>query len=235
MPSQCNKQIKGSTMAHNTSSDSDDEIAKSQAIIFPHEKPIHEILGGGKVADLLLWRDKNISTALLLGITTIWFLFEVVEYNFVTFLCHTSITTMLAIYLWSTLADILKWNGPQFLESILEESFFKDLAFIFHRRLNQLLRIFLHISCGTDLPLFLLVIVSLYILSVIGTFFDFINLLYIGFLCIQTLPIVYDRYEEEINNLAGHMIVDLRRKYRWFKKRYLNKIPRGPLKEKKIA
>jgi hypothetical protein len=46
---------------------------------------------------------------------------------------------------------------------------------------------------------------------------------------------VYDRYEEEINNLAGHMIVDLRRKYRWFKKRYLNKIPRGPLKEKKIA
>jgi hypothetical protein len=48
MASQCNKQIKGSTMAHNSSSDSDDEIAKSQTMIFPHEKPIHEILGGGK-------------------------------------------------------------------------------------------------------------------------------------------------------------------------------------------
>jgi hypothetical protein len=43
------QQIKGSNMAHhNTSSDSDDEIGKSRAMIFPHEKPLHEILGGGK-------------------------------------------------------------------------------------------------------------------------------------------------------------------------------------------
>lgn len=33
---------------NNTSSDSDDEIGKSRAMIFPHEKPLHEILGGGK-------------------------------------------------------------------------------------------------------------------------------------------------------------------------------------------
>ncbi|RHN42365.1 hypothetical protein MtrunA17_Chr8g0376101 [Medicago truncatula] len=220
---------------NNTSSDSDDEIGKSRAMIFPHEKPLHEILGGGKVADVLLWRDRNVSAAFLLGITLIWFLFEVVEYNIVTLLCHISITTMLVIYLWSTLADILKWNGPQFLETVLQESFFQELAFIVHRRLNQLLRMFLHISCGTDLPIFLLINVCLYILSVIGTYFNFINLLYIGFLCLQTLPIVYDRYEEEINNLAGHVIVDLRRKYRRFKKSYLNKIPRGPVKEKKIT
>ncbi|KAE8676130.1 Detected protein of unknown function [Hibiscus syriacus] len=50
------------------------------------------ILGGGKVADVLLWRNPKVSTALLLGVTTTWFLFEVVEYNFVTLLCHISIT-----------------------------------------------------------------------------------------------------------------------------------------------
>ena len=61
------------------------------------------------MADVLLWRDRNVSAAFLLGITLIWFLFEVVEYNIVTLLCHISITTMLVIYLWSTLADILKW------------------------------------------------------------------------------------------------------------------------------
>lgn len=35
-------------MAHNTSYDSDDEITTTQAKIFPHGKPIHEVLGGGK-------------------------------------------------------------------------------------------------------------------------------------------------------------------------------------------
>jgi len=35
-------------MAHNTSSDSDNEIATTRTKIFEHEKSIHEILGGGK-------------------------------------------------------------------------------------------------------------------------------------------------------------------------------------------
>lgn len=48
------------------------------------------------------------------------------------------------------------------------------------------------------------------------------------------LPIVYERYEEEISNLVGNAIVDVRKNYRRFEKSYLSKIPRGPVKEKKI-
>jgi len=61
------------------------------------------------VADMLLWRDRNLSAAVLGGMTVIWFLFEIAEYNLVTFLCHISITTMLVLFIWSTAADILKW------------------------------------------------------------------------------------------------------------------------------
>ncbi|KAK7359497.1 hypothetical protein VNO77_01457 [Canavalia gladiata] len=222
-------------MAHNTSSDSDDAIDKTVKI-FPYEKPVHQILGGGKVADILLWRDRNVSIAFLLGMTTIWFLFEVIEYNLVTFLCHIFIATMLILYIWSMVANILKWNGPQILETYLQDySYFLHLATIFHIRSNQILRTLLHISYGIDLSHFLLIIFSLYIFSVIGTYFSFVNLLYIGFICIQTLPIVYDRYKEELNNLAGHIIMDLRKKYRRIKKKYINKIPRGPVKDKKIT
>ncbi|XP_019457857.1 PREDICTED: reticulon-like protein B9 [Lupinus angustifolius] len=219
-------------MAHNNiSSDPDNEINTKPPKLF--EKPIHDVLGGGKVAEVLLWRNRNVSGALLFGMTVIWFLFEVVEYNFVTLLCHISITTMLVLFIWSTVADILKWKSPQIPEIILQDSFFQDIASIIHRRLNQLLPMLHYISCGTDLPNFLMIIVSLYILSVIGSYFSFVNLLYIGFLCMQGLPIVYEQYEEEINNLVGHIILDFRKKYRRFDKRYLNKIPRGPMKEKK--
>ncbi|XP_028787029.1 reticulon-like protein B9 [Neltuma alba] len=219
-------------MEHNAN-DSDNESTTLRAKLFQHERPIHEVLGGGKVADVLLWRNKNVSGVLLLGVTAIWFLFEAVEYNFVTLLCHISITTMLLLFIWSTLADILKWSGPQIPDIILQDSFFQNLASISHRRLNQFIQTFLYISYGKDLPRFFLIIVSLYILSVIGTYFKFVNLLCIGCLCVQTLPFVYERYEQEIDNLVGDVMLDLRRKYRKFEKKYLSKIPRGPVKEKK--
>ncbi|KAK8470473.1 hypothetical protein PHAVU_004G154000 [Phaseolus vulgaris] len=221
------------TMANDISSDSDNEIIGARVKLFGHEQPIHQLLGGGKVADMLLWRDRNLSAAVLGGMTVIWFLFEIAEYNLVTFLCHISITTMLVLFIWSTAADILKWTPPRIPDIILKESFFQDLAFILHRRFNQLLPMLLYISCGIDLPIFLLNIVSLYILSVIGSYISFVNLLYIGFLCVHTLPIVYERYEEEINNWVSDMIIVLRKNYRSFRKEYLSKIPRGPVKAKK--
>ncbi|KAI4350958.1 hypothetical protein L6164_005360 [Bauhinia variegata] len=220
-------------MADNYSSDSDDEITLPRAKLFEHDRSIHEILGGGLVADVLLWKRRNVSAGILLGMTLLWYLFEVVEYNFLPLLCHISITTLLVLFIWCTVADLLKWNRPKIPEIIVHESYFLELAFIFYKRFNQFLQIVLYISCGADLPRFLLVVFCLYVVSVIGSCFNFVNLLYIGFLCIQTLPIVYEKYEEEINSLAGALIQDVRKKYRWFDKRYLGKIPRGPIKEKK--
>ncbi|CAK8534075.1 unnamed protein product [Lathyrus sativus] len=219
-------------MAHNTSSDSDNEIS-TRTKLFEHEKPIHEILGGGKVADILLWRNRYESAALFLGMTTIWFLFEILEYNFVTIICQFFITMMLVLFFWFKFADILKWKVPEIPEIILQESLFNDLAFILYRRFNQLLPILFHISCGRNLPLFLMIIVSLYIISVIGSYFSFVNLLYMGYLCMQTLPLVFERYDEEINILFEDIMLVLKKMYRKFEKNYLRKIPRGPLKDKK--
>lgn len=36
------------TMANDTSSDSDNEIIGARVKLFGHEKPIHQVLGGGK-------------------------------------------------------------------------------------------------------------------------------------------------------------------------------------------
>ncbi|KAM1020037.1 hypothetical protein ACFX13_042088 [Malus domestica] len=89
------------------SSDSDDNGEICSAKLFGHERPIHHVLGGGKVADVLLWRNQNVSVALLIAMTTvIWFLFEVAEYNFVTLLRHILISTLLVIFIWRTATEI---------------------------------------------------------------------------------------------------------------------------------
>lgn len=216
------------------SSDSDDNIGTSRdgAKLFGRERSIHHVLGGGKVADVLLWRNRNVSAALLIGITVIWFLFEVVEYNFVTLVCHLSITTLLVIFIWRTAAELFRLTPPTIPGIILHESTFKEMASIVHKRCNQFLSKLLDSACGRDLPFFFLAIISLYILSVIGTYFSFLNLVYLGFLGLETLPFLYERFEEDVDRLAGKVSREIKRSYRKFDSQFLNKIPRGPVKEK---
>ncbi|KAH9778819.1 reticulon-like protein B9 [Citrus sinensis] len=171
------------------------------------QKPIHDILGGGKVADVLLWKNITVSASLLIGMTVIWFLFEVVEYNFVTLLCHISITSMLALFIWSKGAEFFNWKPPQIPEVILRESTFREVA--------STLR----------------VIAILYIFSVIGTYFSFLNLLYLGFICILTVPFLYDRYDEHVDYIADREFRRMKKMFRRFNSQFLNKIPRGPVKE----
>ncbi|XP_050203497.1 reticulon-like protein B9 [Mercurialis annua] len=74
--------------------------------LFGRKMPMHKVLGGGKVADELLWKNKNVSGGIVIGMTLIWLLFEVVGYNFVTLLSHISITTMLIIFICCTGAQL---------------------------------------------------------------------------------------------------------------------------------
>ncbi|GMN46385.1 hypothetical protein TIFTF001_015584 [Ficus carica] len=220
-------------MPNNLPSDSENERT-GQGRLFGRERPIHEVLGGGKVADVLLWRKRNISASLLAGMTVLWFLFEVVEYNFVTLLCHISITTMLVFFIWCTGAEIFKWTPPQIPQVILHESSFREVTSTFHGRFNQSLSKLLDIACGRDLPLFFSVLVSLYILSVIGTYFSFLNFLYLGFVCMETLPLLYEKFEDDVDRFAITVIREAKRSYKRLDSNFLNKIPRGPVKEKKF-
>ncbi|KAL5726553.1 hypothetical protein ACHQM5_009590 [Ranunculus cassubicifolius] len=218
------------------SSDSDSDhhpVSAHRGKLFNRERPLHSLLGGGQVADVLLWRNKQISGAMLLGFTAIWFLFEVVEYHFLTLLCHLSITVMLVVFIWSNGAALMDRSPPRIPEIVLSESSFRHVARIFHARFNQFFIILFDIACGKDLKLFILAIIFLWIMSVIGTYCSAISLLYLGFLCIGTLPALYERYEHEVDYLVGKATRDLRKLFRKFDSKVLNKIPRGPVKEKK--
>eukprot|EP00257_Ricinus_communis_P019309 XP_015578258.1 reticulon-like protein B9 [Ricinus communis] len=212
-------------------SDSDDETT-SRRKLFGRQRPIREVLGGGKVADVLLWKNKNVSATLTIGMTLIWFLFEVVEYNFVTLFCHISITIMLIVFIWCTGAEFFNWNLPKIPRIIFEEHAFHNPASIFHERSNQALSKLLDIACGRDPILFILTTVSLYILSIVGGYFTFLNFLYLVFLCLQTLPFLYHRYEAEVDEYAGILFRQVKKMYSRLDSRVLNKIPRGPTKEK---
>lgn len=52
------------------------------------------------------------------------------------------------------------------------------------------------------------------------------------YISLQTLPFLYERYEAEVDYYAVYLWRQGRRLYRKFDSKILNKIPRGPVKEK---
>lgn len=52
-------------------------------------------------------------------------------------------------------------------------------------------------------------------------------------LCMVTLPVMYERYEHEVDYLASKGIQEVKRLFNTLDSKVLNKIPRGPVKEKK--
>lgn len=79
-----------------------------------------EILFVVTVADILLWREPTIAATLVIGVSLLWFLMEVVEYNFITLICHASMTSMLLFFIWSTASDFLNWYFILFFISRLD-------------------------------------------------------------------------------------------------------------------
>ncbi|KAK6127680.1 hypothetical protein DH2020_038596 [Rehmannia glutinosa] len=215
-----------------SSSDSDN-VSGPPRRLFGRQRPIHAALGGGKVADVVLWRDSRVSAAILIGIAAIWFLFEVVEYNLVTLLCHLIITTMLVIFIWSSGAEFFNWNPPNIRRIILQDSTSRDVASSLHRKCNQILSNFLYVASGHDPKVFLLTIVSLWVISVIGSSISSLNLLFFGLLCLETLPFIYEKYEDEVDHLAYKLNRRMKKMYnKLIEADILRKIPRGPIKDK---
>ncbi|KAM3331959.1 hypothetical protein ACQJBY_027678 [Aegilops geniculata] len=212
---------------------------------FHRHKSIHRILGGGKAADVLLWKNRNVSAGVLAGATLTWFLFDVVEYNAVPLLCQIAIFAMLAIFIASNAAPLFDRHGflsfhreeisqapPRIPQVVISEHAFREMALTIHHKLECAVSLLYDIACGRDLKKFLMVVGSLLLLSVIGDSCSFTSLLYLGFLCAHTLPVLYQQYETEVDHLVARGGQDIKKFYETVDSNLLNKIPRGPVKTK---
>uniref|UniRef100_A0A8R7TSE2 Reticulon-like protein n=1 Tax=Triticum urartu TaxID=4572 RepID=A0A8R7TSE2_TRIUA len=147
---------------------------------FHRHKSIHRILGGGKAADVLLWKNRNVSAGVLAGATLTWFLLDVVEYNAVPLLCQIAIFAMLAIFIASNAAQLFDRAPPRIPQVVISEHAFREMALTIHHKLEYAASPLYDIACGKDLKKFLMVVGSLLLLSVIGGSCSFTSLLYLG-------------------------------------------------------
>ncbi|OVA16932.1 Reticulon [Macleaya cordata] len=223
-----------------SSSDSDNEKPSSPSAVksamnrlFGRQKPVHKVFGGGKPADVFLWRNKKISASVLGVATAMWVLFELLEYHLLTLVCHCLILSLAILFLWSNASTFINKSPPRIPEVHLPEEPFLQIASALRIEINRAFSVLRDIASGRDLKKFLGVIAGLWVLSIVGSWCNFLTLFYIVFVLLHTVPVLYEKYEDQVDSFAEKAMHEIKKQYVVFDAKVLSKIPRGPLKDKK--
>ncbi|OWM64821.1 hypothetical protein CDL15_Pgr028538 [Punica granatum] len=165
----------------------------------PRRVSVHQALGGGFVADLLLWRRWGGGVIVLASATSLWFLFERAGYNLLSFASNVLLLLVVILFLWAKSASLLNRPLPPLPDlEICEESVGK-FAELMREAANYVLSFAHDITIGRNLKVFLEVACGLWVLSCIGSLVNFLTLAYIGVLLALSVPYIYERYQDHIN------------------------------------
>ncbi|XP_027340140.1 reticulon-like protein B2 [Abrus precatorius] len=234
--------VSGKIHDHDSSSSSDSDNEKSNSSpsfknkvfrLFGREKPIHTVLGGGKPADVFLWRNKKISATTLGVATAIWILFELLEYHLLTLVCHFLILALAALFLWSNASTFINKSPPRIPQLHIPEEPVLEFASALRLEINCAFSVLRDIASGRDLKKFLSVIAGLWVFSILGSWANFLTLFYIAFVLLHTVPVLYEKYEDRVDSFGEKALAEIKKQYAVFDAKVLSKIPRGPLKDKK--
>lgn len=224
-----------SSSSSSSSSDSDTEdrngvkeIIKTKVYrLFGRERPVHHVLGGGQISDVLLWRNKKISGGVVGIATLIWLLFEVVEYHLLTLLCHCLISILSILFVWFKISSFVsKSSGERFVELSIPEDSVVRTAKALSNDINHALSVLRDIASGREFKKFVGVILVLWIISMIGSRFSFLTLFYIIFILLHTVPVLYEKYDDKVDALAEKWTMEIKKVFATLEDKLSSKIPK---------
>ncbi|GAA0174614.1 membrane traffic protein [Lithospermum erythrorhizon] len=194
---------------------------------------VHHTLGAGSVANVLLWKRRGTSIVILISSTTFWYLFERAGYNLLSFISNVMLLFTIILFLWAKSASLLNRPLPPLPELEIPEEFFVRIAAVMRIWINQALFIAKEIAVHRNLKMFVQVIFILWLSSLIGSFFDFLTLFYLSVLLCLSVPLMYDKYQDRIDDKLIAAMNIARAQYRKIDDMVLSKIPQSLSKDKK--
>ncbi|KAK4743472.1 hypothetical protein SAY87_001473 [Trapa incisa] len=223
-----------------SSSDSDDDKPSSVSVmkskvyrLFGREKPVHMVLGGEKPADIFLWRNKKISATVLGASTAIWMLFELLQYHFITLVCHVAILVLAILFVWSNAITFIHKSPPHIPDVAMPEKCVLEVVSALRYEINRGLAILREVVMG------------LWVISVVGSWFNFITMFYISkgpaishhgcilsivgqcgsldvsfltsltfvsaLVLLHTVPVLYEKYEDQVDALGEKAMIEIKK------------------------
>ncbi|KAK4563230.1 hypothetical protein RGQ29_005657 [Quercus rubra] len=194
---------------------------------------VHQALGGGSVADVILWKKWYGGVVVLMSTSALWFLFERAGYNLVSFVANVLFLLVVILFLWAKSASLLNRPLPPIPDLEISDESVVKAADSMQIWINSALSIAHDIALGRNLKLFLKVAVGLWVISYIGSLINFLTLVYIGVILSLSVPVVYDKFQDHIDEKLCVIHRILQAQYRKIDDNILKKIPFPSNKQKK--
>ncbi|CAI0445393.1 unnamed protein product [Linum tenue] len=200
----------------------------------PRRISVHQLLGGGSVADVLLWRRWGASLTLLVVSSTSWYLFERAGYNLLTFVANVLFLLVLILFLWAKSASLLNRPLPPIPDLEITEETVDKVSRVVQVYVNHILAVGCEIAIGRNLKVFLQVAFVSWIVSYVGSFCSFLTFAYVGILLSLSIPVLYDKYQHQIDEklVVAQRIFEAQ--LRKIDDTLLKKLPLPSHKEKKV-
>lgn len=167
--------------------------------LFNRQRSIHQLLGGGLVADVVLWRRKNVSLGILLVALAAWVVFERSGYTLLSLVSSVLLLLVSILYLWSKSAALLNRPAPPLPDLYVPEEMVNQVAGFIRNCTNSLLSVSQDIALGKDSRMFFKVAACLWLISIVGGLTDCFTLGYTSLVIILTVPIFYETNEDCID------------------------------------
>ncbi|KAI7745763.1 hypothetical protein M8C21_027709 [Ambrosia artemisiifolia] len=169
---------------------------------------VHDALGGAAVADILLWRNSYGSGVVLIGSSVLWLLFERGGYNVLAFVANNILLLVVILFFWAKSASLLNRPLPPIPELDISEESVLIAADEMHVLINRVFSVAHEIAIDGNIKTLISVVSSLWLISYIGSFFNFITLIYVGVLLSLSVPFLYEKFQAQVDEklFAVHKI-----------------------------
>lgn len=167
--------------------------------LFGAQRSLHDLLGGGAVADVVLWRRKEAAGGLLGALPASWALFYCVPgYTLLSFVSRVTMIMLTVLFVWAKAARLLNRAPPPVPQMKISEDSMSVAAATVSTYMNKALQGFENIALGKDSSLFYKVASVLLMTSIVGRLTDLITLVYTSLVIVLTIPVLVEKSEEHI-------------------------------------
>ncbi|XP_019185690.1 PREDICTED: reticulon-like protein B13 [Ipomoea nil] len=166
------------------------------------------------IKDILLWKRKRLNIAAIVISTATWVALEIYRFTFITAASWVAMFVVAAFFIWGNIDRLLgKEPAADTSRMYISQQSAVKTADVFRRCVNQSVEFTLRLGAEREWYVVAAAVAALWVLSVIASHLDLLTLLYIGELVGLTVPVIYNKYEQKINESGQRLKVQYRRYY----------------------